>query len=163
ASVQFEGYELIQGNHVQDSPDVGIYTKSFWYFIDVLDNTFRRCPIGLKSPTRGYVRGNEFAECGDGYVGADEKTGFIDVTGNRMERCGRGIYIGARDNTNQVEDNIVLLSRGDGITAVGYIIGNTVVGSGGTGITRPSTLSGSYDSGHHSTIERNVSAFNAQF
>jgi hypothetical protein len=158
-----EGYQTVQGNYIRGAAGTGVIARWVFYRPDVYLNTIVGCSIGAKLPTGGNFVRNHVVNCGDGLVGPEQQSGFIRVSKNRIEHCGRGIYIAARSNSNTVIDNVVLSSTGDGITAVGYITGNTVAGSGGTGITRPRTLSGSLDSGDYSTIERNVSTFNAGF
>jgi hypothetical protein len=84
------------------------------------------------------------------------------LNNNRFERCGRGVYV-TSTGSNEILDNVVLRSVGDGLAARGTIIGNTIALSGGNGIASAPTIGERFDLPAHSDIARNVSGFNAGF
>jgi hypothetical protein len=146
--------------HVSDAPGPGITARGGEAAVWVFDSMVERCggtgiwlPNGNGSGQR--VQNNTVRDCGGDGINMDG-IGSV-VSGNRIERCGRGI-VRRTNGGAYASDNVVLNCVGDGLITAAAM-GNTVVGCGGDGIRPPAE---SYSGGEVGPVsaESNLVAFN---
>lgn len=146
--------------HVSDASGPGITARGGEAAVWVFDSTVERCggagiwlPNGNGSGQR--VQNNTVRDCGGDGINMDG-VGTV-VSGNRIERCGRGI-VRRTNGGAYASNNVVLNCVGDGLITAAAM-GNTVAGCGGDGISPPAE---SYSGGAVGPVsaENNLVAFN---